>query len=70
MSIDISNIKIEHAEIVLQRTNCLYEQGSLNIDGENVDWWSDGSAVWFYEPGKHGEDTIKRYDVQKKVFEA
>lgn len=38
-------------------------QGALVLDGTTYEWWTDGkSCVWFYEPGKDGEDTLKRFE--------
>lgn len=59
-----------HAEHVLGRADRYHDQGTISIDGTDVDWWSDGSVVWFYEPGKSGEDTIKRFESRRSVYEA
>lgn len=70
MSVNRNIITPWHAEQVLRRADRNNDQGTLTIDGTNVDWWSDGRVVWFYEPGKSGEDTIKRYDTRLTVIEA
>jgi len=45
-------------------------QSSIIIDGETFEWWTDGrSAIWFYEAGKDGEDTLKRFELETQLYE-
>lgn len=70
MAVSSKIITTWHAEHVLRDASRRNDQGTIVIDGTNVDWWSDGRDVWFYEPGKSGTDTIKRYTTRMTVVES
>jgi hypothetical protein len=60
---DRSKITLAEAEKVWE--NVSHEsQGTVVIDGETFEWWSDVKSLWFYEPGKDGEDTLVRYEAE------
>lgn len=59
--IDPSKITLEHAGAIFADHDTEHQSSDV-FDGQMLDWWTDGrSAVWFYEPGHDGEDTIARF---------
>lgn len=58
---DSSKITVAHAEQIHSDLRYADDQGEISIDGEKFEWWANHEAVWFYEPGRHGDDTIKRF---------
>ena len=59
---DASKITLAHAEQLLEE-HSWESQGTITIDGEDFDWWTDAkSRVWFYDPRADGENTIKRFE--------
>lgn len=43
------------------------ETGTVTIEGVEIDWWMDEENLWFYNSGDTGEDTIKRFSVDRTV---
>jgi hypothetical protein len=43
------------------------ETGTVTIEGVEIDWWMGEENLWFYNSGDTGEDTIKRFMVDRTI---